>query len=113
MRKRILKTVKEAEDYLQGKSSVDSVEMLKYLDRWIGYFQHERLVHLIVTVVFAIMCMMSILGLYISGNILFIGVIILFIITMGFYIEHYYLLENKTQYLYELYDEIYKKNVKN
>jgi hypothetical protein len=38
----------------------------------------------------------------------FLVLFLIFAVTTGFYIEHYYLLENKTQYLYELYDKIEK-----
>lgn len=110
MRKTILSKIQLFEDYIAKGDFSDAKNMLKYMDRWIGYFQHERLVHLIVTVTFAILTLLSFIGFFISDEILFIGMCILFIITTCFYVEHYYLLENKTQYIYTLYDEI-EKNI--
>lgn len=109
MRKKIFEIVGIAEDYIENGDINNKEEISQYINRWIGYFQHERLIHLIVTVCFAIMSLMSIFGFYITENIMFVGVVILFVITTGFYVEHYFILENKTQYLYTLYDKILNK----
>ncbi len=116
MRKEILSKIKMAEEYLKAGNFSDGASMLKYLDRWIGYFQHERLVHLIVTVTFAVLTLLCMMSWFISCEIMFIAMTVLFLITTAFYVEHYYLLENKTQYLYTLYDKIlegYEKTTKN
>ena len=72
----------------------------------IGFFQHERLVHLIVTITFAILEVISVALTLLSGNtacfILDVAILCLLIP----YISHYYLLENETQRLYEYYDSI-------
>jgi hypothetical protein len=79
----------------------------------IGFFQHERLVHLIVTVTFGLL-------LALIANLLFAvndfhafgGTLILFLliaVTLAFYIMHYYFLENGVQKLYGQHDEIRKK----
>ncbi|MCR5215489.1 MAG: hypothetical protein K6C69_00915 [Lachnospiraceae bacterium] len=77
----------------------------------IGFFQHERLIHLIVTVLFAIMAFLTVIFIYISENpmtyALFLGIMVLLIP----YIGHYYLLENKTQLLYSYYDKVHEKNL--
>jgi len=79
----------------------------------ISFFQHERLVHLIVTVTFGlILVMLSALLLITQEAGVFIGVLLLFLIvaiTLVFYVLHYFLLENKVQMLYVLYDEILQK----
>ena len=74
----------------------------------IGFFQHERLVHLIVTMTVALLTIMSlaigILGEFLTGYLL-TG---MFTILLVPYIFHYYTLENEVQKMYEQYDEILK-----
>ncbi len=70
----------------------------------VSFFQHERLVHLIVTVAVAVLTMMSagifILTMYLPVLALFL----LFMILLVPYIMHYYLLENEVQKMYAQYD---------
>ncbi len=72
----------------------------------IGFFQHERLVHLIVTITFALLTMMSVLGFLalVQPGILVLA--ILLIILLVPYIRHYYILENGVQKLYTYYDRL-------
>ena len=70
----------------------------------ISFFQHERMIHLIVTMFFTIFTFIFMaLGMlsYFFLIPFFIGIVFLI-----FYIFHYYFLENNVQYLYKLYDEI-------
>lgn len=72
----------------------------------IGFFQHERLIHLIVTVLFALMTILVfILG--VTEFSLWTGVLLLLLLALLIpYIRHYYLLENGTQKLYQYYDKL-------
>ncbi len=70
----------------------------------ISFFQHERLIHLLVTLFYCI-CMLIFMGL----GVLFIGFFIIGIILMIFvlfYIIHYFRLENAVQYMYKQYDKM-------
>lgn len=70
----------------------------------ISFFQHERLIHLLVTLFYCI-CMLIFMGL----GVLFIGFFIIGIILMIFvlfYIIHYFRLENSVQYMYKQYDKM-------
>lgn len=74
----------------------------------IQFFQHERLIHLIVTVTFALLTMLSVLaGLFLVQIGLFILTILLVVLLVP-YIRHYYILENGVQKLYEYYDSFGK-----
>ena len=74
----------------------------------INFFQHERLIHLLVTLFYALFSIIFI--------VLSIKVWIFFIITIAllifliFYVIHYFRLENGVQYLYKQYDKIVKKS---
>lgn len=70
----------------------------------IGFFQHERLIHLIVTITFAILMMLAILCCYLVPNVFFYVLTALFFVLLVPYVGHYYRLENGVQKLYELYD---------
>ena len=74
----------------------------------IQFFQHERLIHLIVTITFAILTVMSVLGFVATAQ---IGLLILtgmLLVLLVPYIRHYYILENGVQKLYQYYDNIVK-----
>lgn len=71
----------------------------------IGFFQHERLIHLIVTVTFALLTIIAILGtLIVPQPALFILVLLLLVLLIP-YVRHYYILENGVQKLYKYYDK--------
>lgn len=74
----------------------------------IGFFQHERIVHLIVTVTFAILTMMSIIASIMISNPMLMVLAPLFLVLLVPYIMHYYTLENEVQKMYTQYDEILK-----
>ena len=63
----------------------------------ISLFQHERLVHLIVTVTFAILTMISIVAALMICNPLLYALTLLFLVLLFPYIMHYYTLENEGQ----------------
>jgi hypothetical protein len=72
----------------------------------IGFFQHERLIHLIVTVLFALMTILVFL-LAVTNFSPWNGVLLLLLLVLLIpYIKHYWLLENGTQKLYEYYDKL-------
>lgn len=68
----------------------------------INFFQHERFIHLIITLFYAIISLIF-LGLISISYIFIIPTIPLFIFLIC-YIIHYFKLENRVQYLYRLYD---------
>lgn len=72
----------------------------------IGFFQHERLIHLIVTVLFAFLAVFAVLGCFLCPGPAAIALGVLIIALLIPYIMHYYLLENGVQRLYTYYDEV-------
>lgn len=75
----------------------------------IGFFQHERLIHLIVTVTFALMTLISMIASVTTGMPLLLILSLLFLVLLVPYIFHYYTLENEVQKMYAQYDEIRKR----
>ena len=73
----------------------------------ISFFQHERLIHLLVTLFYALLFIIFLALIMITYIFAIIaGILFTFLI---FYIVHYFYLENGVQYLYKLYDEKKKK----
>ncbi len=72
----------------------------------IGFMQHERLIHLLVTVLFALLMFMSLIAFFVSENAGMLAAAVLMLVLLVPYIAHYYLLENGVQKLYALYDEV-------
>lgn len=76
--------------------------------RQISFFQHERLIHLIVTVTFALLAMLAIVGILLAPQpALFLLFFLLFVLLVP-YIRHYYILENGVQKLYRYYDRLWE-----
>ncbi len=75
----------------------------------ISFFQHERLIHLIVTVTFAllevIVIALSVTAFTIAVGLLAAALLVLLIP----YIRHYYILENEVQKMYGQYDRMVEK----
>lgn len=72
----------------------------------IGFFQHERLIHLIVTVLFAVLTVLALIANLFLNEWILLPLELLFLILLVPYIRHYYLLENGVQKLYDYYDAI-------
>lgn len=72
----------------------------------ISFFQHERLVHLIVTVTFAILTVMTAGILIVTSYVPLIMLFALFMVLLVPYIMHYYTLENEVQKMYAQYDRM-------
>ena len=94
-------------------------KLYKYHCQVVRDFQHERLIHLIVTLFFACLLLVSVVGLfsiaysYTLLNILILIIAAILLVTELFYIRHYYQLENGTQKLYDLSEKLYKLNTPN
>ena len=113
MEKRILAYRKRIDELLK-KEDADWAKVLEEHLVQVAFFQHERLIHLIVTVLFAVLEIMSILGTVIlsaleKGNIALALMTVLLLVLLIPYIRHYYILENEVQKMYTQYDELLKK----
>ena len=75
----------------------------------IEFFQHERLIHLLVTLAYGIFLFISVL--IFTQIWIFVIVIYIALIFLLFYVRHYFFLENHVQYLYKQYDQM--KNILN
>ena len=84
-------------------------EMKKHLVQ-IAFFAHERFIHLIVTVLFALISMMVFLYAFSIFSIPIFLLIVMLLVLLIPYIKHYFLLENSVQDMYEQYDKMQAKD---
>ena len=78
----------------------------------IQFMQHERLVHFLVTILFALGFFIT-LAIYLLGElIMMLPLLILILGLLIPYIAHYYFLENSVQKMYKLHDEIHARRLK-
>lgn len=115
MKKRILTYRK----YIDSLLASDKQSDWKYIKQehitQVAFFQHERLVHLIVTVTFAVLDLLTVCAYVIVGaldstlSFPLLILALLIIVLLIPYIKHYYLLENEVQKMYVQYDRIAQK----
>lgn len=105
--------MKEHIDYIDSiiKSKNSNIEDIinKHLIK-IKFFQHERFIHLCVTLFYAMITLVFLALTIISW--LFIPIAVIVLVFLVLYIYHYFYLENGVQYMYKQYDELLKKATK-
>ena len=76
----------------------------------ISFFKHERLIHLLVTLFYALFMLVFLTATVIWKG--FFVIVIALLIFLIFYVIHYFRLENGVQYLYRQYDMLNEKRSK-
>ncbi len=89
--------------------SCDFSRLLDYHTEKLHQFQHERFIHLLVTVLFALATVMTFIAVAVFETVVLIPLAVLFLVLLIPYIKHYFFLENTVQKLYKDYDSIYSK----
>ena len=113
MKKYVKQTMDAVRKYIDSEMKNSPVEktneVLSEFATKISYFQHERLIHLMVTLSFAAFLLFEIFCLFVlPASFIYAGVLLVLIffgLTIG-YIMHYYFLENSVQQMYHMRDEI-------
>ncbi len=106
------KRIKRYLAYVEGlltKEDLDYEQELRKHLKQIDFFMHERLIHLIVTVLFALATLGSCIAFIVSEKLQILILALALMVLLIPYIKHYYLLENSVQYMYEQYDRMLKK----
>lgn len=102
MEEQIIKIDKVIRD--GGKKNIDKIiedHLIK-----IQFYQHERLVHFLVTMLFAILFLITFLFSLSNPSFGLILLDIMFLLLLVPYIFHYYKLENSVQYMYKQYENL-------
>ena len=105
----MLKKLEDYRKYLEGLVSEGkplSSEELLSVRTHIGFFQHERLVHELILILFALLTVGGFFFFFFVPEILVLVLDILFLCLLVPYIRHYFGLENGVQTLYEQYSRL-------
>ena len=106
------KRIKRYIAYVDSLLEREDLDIKKEMDRHlvqIGFFMHERVVHLIVLALFAVLTVIACIAFVVTANISLLILALAFMILLVPYIKHYHLLENSVQYMYEQYDRMLEK----
>lgn len=107
MEKRLKEYLAKMEQFsMEGLSKEKKERARQEMLVQIQFFQHERLIHLIVTVTFALLTVISVLGFVATTQIGLLLLTIMLLVLLVPYIRHYYILENGVQRLYRYYDDM-------
>ena len=105
MRKSINDYIKEIDEKIDNTKDLNKLKEEHLIK--IGFYQHERLIHLLVTLFYGLFMFITIiLSFY---NPLALIIVLIFMIFLIFYVRHYFYLENHVQYMYKQYDRIIEK----
>lgn len=107
MRKYLGDYVKEIDKKIKDKKITEQ-DIENHLIK-INFFQHERLIHLLVTLFYGVFVFLAVIISFKTW--LFLIILYLALIVLIFYVRHYFFLENHVQYLYKQYDKM--KNIIN
>ena len=106
MKKYLYDYINEIDNLINNKKKIDNEVINNHLTK-ISFFQHERLIHLLVTLFYAlIFIIFTALGFI---HYIFFIISVILIIFLICYIIHYFHLENGIQYLYKQYDLLKNK----
>ena len=103
MKKYLYNYIKEIDIILDDNKKISEDLIKKHLIK-INFFQHERLIHLLVTLFYAIIFLIFMGLCYI--HYMFFSVSTILLIFLICYVIHYFHLENGVQYLYKQYDKM-------
>ena len=103
LKKYMEETNKQLRNYAD-KAELEEI-LLEHKDK-IAFMQHERLVHFLVTMLFAIVLSIFICTFLFTENPALMLLVVIIIVLLGFYIKHYYFLENTVQKMYVIYEDI-------
>ena len=104
MREYIHEYMKSIDKYLEDKKHSDLKEVIDNHLIKISFFQHERQIHLYVTLFYALITILF-LGMM-AISLIFLPIAMILTVFLILYIYHYFYLENHVQYLYKQYDKL-------
>lgn len=106
--------IKNYEKFIKKAAEKPTPELIEYHREMLKNFQHERAIHLSVTFFFAALALVMLgISIWLSTFVEWLPLLPLYSITVilvvltGFYVKHYYFLENHVQKLYDISEKLY------
>ena len=110
MKNRILRYMEYVDNILEkNETGLSYEEILQEHMVQIQFFSHERLIHLLVTITFALLTFGTFFLLVLSFSPGLVCLFIALLVLLIPYIMHYYLLENGVQKMYQQYDGLLRR----
>ncbi len=110
MKNRILRYMEYVDNILEkNETELSYEEILQEHMVQIQFFSHERLIHLLVTITFALLTFGTFFLLVLSFSPGLVCLFIALLVLLVPYIMHYYLLENGVQKMYQQYDGLLRR----
>ena len=103
MKEYLYNYIKEIDNLINSNKKINEDVINNHLIK-ISFFQHERLIHLLVTIFYGLLFIIFMTLGFLSYLFFIIAAILL--VFLLFYIVHYFRLENGVQYLYKQYDKM-------
>lgn len=106
MHKYLSTYLRETDALIEGGKLQDADAVLRlHLDK-IQFMQHERLIHFLVTILFALVFFICLGFFLVTTEMMLLPILALVLILLVPYIFHYYFLENSVQKMYVQYDRL-------
>ena len=105
--KNYMKYVQQRLDACGDNEEIEEI-LSEHKDK-IAFMQHERIVHFLVTMMFALILSIFMGIVIFTDNPAMLLLVTIILVLLGFYIKHYYFLENTVQKMYRVYDDILSK----
>ncbi len=110
MGEKLKKYIESLQLLLESGDKIENIgEIKKELLAEIQFWQHERLIHLMVTFLFALLTMSTFFVFVFYQSIAVLVLLLALLILLVPYIMHYYRLENGVQTLYVFYEELTRR----
>lgn len=107
MTKQIRAYLELLERFFRAEHTDQEIEQFRAeLLRRIKFYQHERLIHLIVTMSVGVFFMLSLILCLSQGGAGLLILTVMFLALLAAYLKHYYFLENSVQKMYLYYYQI-------
>ena len=107
MTKQIREYLAHLQEFLEAEHTrQEYAQELERLRVRIGFFSHERLVHMFIMLAFAIFFLLTLFQALTAGTVGVYILAVLFLVLLVPYIKHYYFLENSVQKMYLIYNRI-------
>ena len=103
MKKYLYDYIKEIDELLNSNKKITEEVKERHLIK-ISFFQHERLIHLLVTLFYALIFIVFTALCFVHYSFIIVDIILMIFLIC--YVIHYFHLENGVQYLYKQYDRM-------
>jgi hypothetical protein len=107
----MIRWCREHEQYVAARQAAgaDLSELLAWHEKKLAWLQHERLIHLLVTMLSTGVFFCAFYLEYVMKNVFSLAFLLIMLFLCAFYLVHYFRLENTVQRWYQIAEELHRK----